>query len=276
MNHTPETQQERRIYLIQNLLNEDAQYQSIVIPESEVEQKQLLRALFNLRPPMPVSPDFLAVQDEYLTAEKERIGIVDACSLPTVPGNHRIFLWQGDITTLQADAIVNAANSALLGCFRPLHSCIDNLIHSGSGIELRLCCNEIMQKQGHEEPAGQAKITPGYNLPAHYVLHTVGPVVQGAVTPEDEALLASCYRSCLDLAQQQHLTSIAFCCISTGVFHFPNRRAAEIAVSTVEGWLAGHNSEIRVIFDVYKDEDDAIYRELLCGNREAEGKAGEC
>ena len=174
-----------------------------------------------------------------------------------------LYLWQGDITRLAADAVVNAANSGMTGCYVPNHTCIDNCIHTFAGVQLRLACAGQMRAQGQEEPAGQAKITPGYNLPARYVLHTVGPIVQDTVTKEDEKTLASCYRSCLALAESCHLKSIAFCCISTGIFHFPNRRAAEIAVSTVKAYLAEHHSGLKVIFNVFKDEDYDIYRELL-------------
>ena len=183
--------------------------------------------------------------------------------LPACPRNGKIVLWQGDITTLRCDAIVNAANSQLLGCFSPCHSCIDNIIHTMSGVQLRLACHELMQAQGHEEPAGQAKITPGFNLPAKYVLHTVGPIIHDEVTPEAEALLASCYRSCLALAEQKELSSIAFCCISTGVYSFPRERAAEIAVGTVEEYLRKGTRIRRVIFNVFTDADLEIYWKLL-------------
>jgi len=254
-------QKERRQFLIRCLLNEDAQYRSLAVPETDAGQRRLLRALLNVRPPLPVSADFLRVQDEYLTQAALGRGIVRLDGLsPALPD---LYLWQGDITRLAADAIVNAANSGMTGCYVPNHACIDNCIHTFAGVQLRLACAEMMRAQGREEPAGRAKITPGYNLPAKYVLHTVGPVVQGEITPEDEAVLASCYRSCLELAEKHRLLSVAFCCISTGVFHFPNRRAAEIAVKTVKGYLAEHHSKIKVVFDVYKDEDYAIYRELL-------------
>ena len=161
------------------------------------------------------------------------------------------------------DAIVNAANSGLLGCFRPLHNCIDNCIHTMAGVELREKCLEIMERQGHEEVTGTAKITPGYNLPARYVLHTVGPIVSGSLTGREEELLASCYRSCLDLAAATNLTSIAFCCISTGVFMFPNKRAAEIAIKTVLDWLTKTQSQMKVVFTVFKDVDREIYHSLL-------------
>ena len=254
-------QKERRRFLIRCLLNEDGRYRSAAIPEADAEQKLLLRALLNVRPPRPAGAEFLRVQDEYLTQAALDKGIVRLDDLPPVQPD--LYLWQGDITRLAADAVVNAANSGLTGCYVPNHACIDNCIHTFAGVQLRLACAGQMRAQGHEEPAGQAKITPGFNLPARYVLHTVGPVVQDAVTPEDEATLASCYRSCLTLAEEYRLGSIAFYCISTGIFHFPNRRAAETAVHTVQEFLAGHPSGIKVIFNVFKDEDYAVYRELL-------------
>jgi O-acetyl-ADP-ribose deacetylase (regulator of RNase III) len=257
------THEEQRIYLIQELLAEDSRFQNIEIPSGENEQKDLLRSLMNIRPPKPISVNFLAVQDEYLIFEREHTGIVDAETLPAVSINNRISLWKGDITTLKADAIVNAANSALLGCFHPLHSCIDNLIHSKSGIQLRLLCNEIMQEQGHDEPTGCAKITPGFNLPCKYILHTVGPIIDGDITEKDCIDLASCYKTCLDLASESGCKSIAFCCISTGVFHFPNQKAAEIAVSTVVNRLKNNSAVQKVIFNVFKEKDYAIYNKLL-------------
>ena len=257
------THEEQRRYLIRKLLAEDAQYQSIVIPEETQGQKDLLRALMNVRPPMPIDQDFLTVQDEYLSAERDMEGVVDVHSLPPLRCDERLVLWQGDITTLNADAIVNAANSGMRGCFRALHSCIDNIVHSKSGIQLRLCCDEMMNQQGYEEPTGQAKITPAFNLPSRYVLHTVGPIVEGRVSQHDRELLASCYRSCLKLAAENGLESIAFCCISTGIFHFPNQDAAEIAVKTVTGFLQAPSSIQKVIFNVFKDADKQIYRGLL-------------
>ena len=257
------THDEQRRWLIQELLAENSQFQNTALPADAQRQRELLRALMNVRPPMPIDGAFLAVQDEYLSAERDMAGVVDACALPALRADERLVLWQGDITTLKADAIVNAANSALLGCFQPLHSCIDNIIHSKSGIQLRLCCDGLMNRQGHAEPAGQAKITPGFNLPARYVLHTVGPIIHRRVTQRDRELLASCYRSCLGLAAENGLASVAFCCISTGVFHFPNREAAEIAVATVRECLNGQTSIQRVIFNVYKDTDAQIYRGIL-------------
>ena len=212
---------------------------------------------------MPVSEEFLQIQDAFLKEMTEGKGIVDADSLPPCAGDPRLVLWQGDITTLRCDAIVNAANSQMLGCFSPCHGCIDNIIHTMSGVQLRLACHGVMQKQRHEEPTGQAKITPGFNLPAKYVLHTVGPIINDEVTPKAEALLASCYRSCLELAEQHNLQSIAFCCISTGVFSFPPDLAAEIAIRTVEEFLQKETGIRRVIFNVFKDSDLEIYQRLL-------------
>ena len=180
-------QEERRIWLIRELQREMPQYQDIRIPVTEKEQWNLLRSLFNVRPPYPASQEFLKVQDEYLSELVRSRGIVDAESLPASELDPRITLWQGDITTLLCDAIVNAANSALLGCWQPCHSCIDNMIHSLSGVQLRIKCNEIIQEQGHEEETGTAKITPAFNLPCKYILHTVGPIVHGRVTEKDFA-----------------------------------------------------------------------------------------
>ncbi len=258
------TQQERRRWLIHALLKEMPQYQYPVFPYTQERQWRLLRSLMNVRPPEPVSAEFLQVQDDYLQEMTREKGITEADSLAPCPVNSRIVLWQGDITTLRCDAIVNAANSQLLGCFQPCHSCIDNIIHTMSGVQLRLACHEIMEKQGYEEPTGQAKITPGFNLPCRYVIHTVGPIVNGPLTQTHEELLASCYRSCLDLAQESKAGSIAFCCISTGVFAFPQQRAAEIAVRTVTDWLEENPGGVnRVIFNVFKDEDREIYEQLL-------------
>ena len=237
--------------------------QADAFPQDEAAQRQLLRSLMNVRPPLPLKPDFLAMQDALLSAEREEKGVVDADLLPEVPGRPGIVLWQGDITRLKADAIVNAANSALLGCFHPCHGCIDNAIHSAAGLQLREACFRLMQAQGHPEPNGRAKLTEGYNLPARYVLHTVGPIVQGHVTRQDREELASCYRACLDAAAEHGLGCVAFCCISTGEFHFPNREAAQIAVDTVDRFLRRSTSIRKVIFNVFKDLDADIYRALL-------------
>ena len=255
--------EEQRKWLIQQLLDEDIHYRQYSIPADEQEQKDLLRSLMNVRMPKAISKEFLAIQDEYLTEENAQGTITDIADLTPTTQDERIYLWQGDITALKVDAIVNAANSQMCGCFRPMHNCVDNIIHSKAGIELRLRCNDIMRAQGHEEPTGKAKITPGYNLPCKYVLHTVGPIVEGRLQKKHEEQLASCYRSCLELAQQYGVQSIAFCCISTGVFMFPNKRAAEIAVQTVRQYYEETGSQMKVIFNVFKDEDLAIYNEIF-------------
>ena len=251
------TQAERRMFLIQKLLDEAQQYHDLSVPQDSVEQKKLLRSLMNVRPPRPIGADFLTVQDAYLQEEAARKGVTDIADLTPVEAG--IYLWQGDITTLKCGAIVNAANRGMTGCYVPCHGCIDNAIHTFSGVQLRLTCEELMEKQGHEEPTGQAKLTPAYNLPCDYVLHTVGPIICGRVTRRDRELLASCYRSCLELAQRNKIKSVAFCCISTGEFHFPNEEAAKTAVDTVRRY----KRDTEVIFNVFKDEDYEIYRDLL-------------
>lgn len=257
------THSEQRQYLIKELLSEFPQYREMEIPENTEEQKRLLRSLMNIRPPRPIGREFLKVQDEYLSGEVQAKGITDSDTLPVSPLNDRLVLWRGDITTLRVDAIVNAANSALRGCFVPCHSCVDNIIHSVSGIQLRLACDELMTEQGHEEPTGKAKMTPAFNLPCSYVLHTVGPIVSGILTEKHCEQLAGCYRSCLELASEKGLRSVAFCCISTGEFHFPQRKAADIAVQTVSDFLQTDIRIEKVVFNVFKQEDYDIYREIL-------------
>jgi O-acetyl-ADP-ribose deacetylase (regulator of RNase III) len=254
-------QEERRRYLIQYLQDETPKYKDTEIPDDVQTQKRLLRSLMNVRSPKPISDEFLRVQDEYLQEELAQKQITSVSDL--TPLEQGIYVWQGDITTLACDAIVNAANSGMTGCYYPCHGCIDNAIHSYAGVQLRLDCDAIIKAQGHEEPTGTAKITKAYNMPCKYVLHTVGPIISGPLTKQDEDLLASCYRSCLELAEDYGLKSIAFCCISTGEFRFPNQRAAEIAVETVRQHRAQTQSGIEVIFNVFKDIDDYIYRELL-------------
>ncbi|MDE7261972.1 MAG: protein-ADP-ribose hydrolase [Oscillospiraceae bacterium] len=254
------TQTERRITLIKRLLDEQPRYRKISVPHDETEQRRLLRSMMNVRIPQQLSNDFLMMQDEYLREELAQRGITDIIDLS--PITNGMYLWQGDITTLRCDAIVNAANSGMTGCYVPCHRCIDNCIHTYAGMQLRLECAAIMQEQGHEEETGRAKITKAYNLPCKYILHTVGPIISGPLTVQDEDLLASCYRSCLELAERHSIKSIAFCCISTGEFHFPNDRAAEIAVQTVKQYKKQH-SEVKVIFNVFKDVDYKIYRNLL-------------
>ena len=247
------------------LLTEMPEYQPKAqkFPQDAASQRRLLRSLMNVRPPMPLKREFLAMQDDLLSAERDSKGVVDGTALPAVNSHPRIAVWKGDITRLKVDAIMDADNSALLGCFCPCHGCIDNAIHSAAGLQLRDECSQIMQAQGHPEPNGRAKLTKGYNLPARYVLHTVGPIVQGRVTARDREELASCYRSCLELAAEHGLESIAFCCISTGEFHFPNQEAAEIAVRTVTDFLRQDTSIKKVIFNVFKDIDAQISRRIL-------------
>ena len=257
------THDEKREYLIRELLSELPQYSDMEIPDNEDEQKRLLRSLMNIRSPRPISDEFLKIQDEYLSEEVARKGVTDSASLPASSLDSRLVLWRGDITTLKIDAIVNAANSALRGCFVPCHSCVDNIIHSVSGIQLRLACDKIMNEQGHDEPTGTAKITPAYNLPSKYVLHTVGPIVSGYLTDKHCRQLADCYRSCLELAADNGLKSIAFCCISTGIFGFPGDEAAAIAVGAVKNWLLESGYDMRIVFDVFLDKDLAIYKDVL-------------
>ena len=254
-------QEDRLNYLIRYLLQEKEEYQEISVPTELADQKRLLRSLMNVRLPAPVHSEFLKIQDEYLQEEAAARGITRIETLS--PVSEGIYLWQGDITTINCDAIVNAANSQMLGCFIPCHGCIDNAIHSAAGIQLRLECARIMAQQRTEEPTGKAKITKSYNLPCRYVLHTVGPIIRGTVTSEDCQLLAGCYRSCLELAAAHDLKSIAFCCISTGEFHFPNELAAEIAVQTVRDFQKDSQNHMEVIFNVFKDSDYEIYKRLL-------------
>ena len=254
-------QSEKRLFLIQSLLKENQEYRDMNIPAEPEHQRQLLRGLMNIRMPRRIGADFLKMQDEYLQSETVAKGITDIADL--TPIQQGLYLWQGDITTLKCDAIVNAANSGMTGCYIPNHRCIDNAIHTFAGVELRLACEEMMEQQGYPEPTGQAKITPAFNLPCRYVLHTVGPIINGRVTKEDEELLASCYRSCLELAAENSLESVAFCCISTGEFHFPNEQAAQIAVETVKQFINRKTSVKKVIFNVFKDLDKAIYEKLL-------------
>lgn len=252
-------QTERRKYLIEYLLSE--RNESAAIPNDTEEQKRLFRALVNIRMPKSASREFLKIQGEYLREELLLKGITDIAELnPIMPD---IYLWKGDITTLKCDAIVNAANSRMLGCFCPNHNCIDNAIHTFAGVELRKSCYDIMSLQGREEPVGRAKITPGYNLPCRYIIHTVGPMVCGDLDGTHEKQLSNCYRSCLALADKNFLESIAFCCISTGEFRFPNERAAKIAVQTVGEYKKETKSKIKVIFYVFKEYDHEIYKKLL-------------
>lgn len=255
------TQSERLEYLIKYLLDERGLQQPL--PDDAEERFRLFRALVNTRDPMEDEADFLTVQDEYLRSYIAEKGITRASELPRCSGDNRISIWQGDITLLEADAVVNAANSAMLGCWVPNHACIDNCIHTFAGVQLRRDCSRIMRAQAHEEPTGTAKITPAYSLPSRFVLHTVGPIISGPVTEHDKELLASSYRSCFELAEENGLESIAFCCISTGVFRFPNDLAAKVAVKTVQECLDGAKSVKHIIFNVFKDIDKSLYENML-------------
>ena len=246
-------------FLIDYLLKEDSQYSEMQVPSDLHGKRDLFRALCNVRWPKPVSEEFLRLQDEELQAQLQEKGVVE---LPDVP----MQIWQGDITRLKVDAIVNAANSQMLGCFHPLHKCIDNAIHSAAGVQLREECHWLMLQQGREEPTGQAKITKAYNLPCKYVIHTVGPIIpNGIPTDFNKEQLASCYRSIMACADENGLESVAFCCISTGEFRFPNGLAAEIAVKTVKDYLLAHpNTSLKyIVFNVFKDVDREIYQRLI-------------
>ena len=245
-------------FLINYLLSE--RNEEIEISEDENAKFRLYRSLVNIRPAMPASAEFMRVEDEFLTEFTNNKGITDISDLVSI--EDKIYLWQGDITTLKCGAIVNAANAGLTGCYQPCHNCIDNCIHTFAGVRLRFKCNEIMQAQGYEEPTGQAKITPAYNLPCDYVIHTVGPIVSGRLNNEHCRLLESCYKSCLEIAIENNIQSVAFCCISTGVFSFPQERAAEIAIKTVREHLKIYDN-IQIIFNVFKEDDYEIYRRLL-------------
>ena len=258
------TQTEKRLWLIEYLLSENVRYKGVEIPTDSEEQFNLYRSLVNVRMPEKVSEKYLKIEDEFLSQENAEKSITDIADLKPVKDD--LYIWQGDITSLKVDAIVNAANSQMLGCFVPCHRCIDNCIHTFSGIRLRQKCDEIMKKQNAPEPTGKAKITPAYNLPCKYVIHTVGPIVMDYVTDKQRELLASCYEECLKCADENGLESIAFCCISTGEFHFPNDEAAQIAVKTVEEYKNKTNSKIKVIFNVFKDLDRDIYERILSDN----------
>lgn len=220
------------------------------------------RHLVNVRPPKAISEEYLEHEDRFLKANNNQEEAVVLEDLTPAEGDN-IYLWKGDITTLAVDSIVNAANSELLGCFIPNHNCIDNIIHTKAGIRLRLACHEIMTEQGKKEPVGKAKLTPAYHLPANNIIHTVGPTASGRVTRINQKLLAQTYQACLEMADRNQLESIAFCCISTGVFGFPNEPAAEIAIKTVHDYLIDHETDLKVIFNVYEDEDEAIYQKKL-------------
>lgn len=255
-------QQQRLEYLINELVRENPE-DGVWLEKRYGRTFAMLRGLLNLRQPDACSQEFLEVQDAFLQQMTQEKGIVDAQKLTPSAKDKRLHIWQGDITRLKADAIVNAANSQMLGCWEPNHGCIDNIIHTMSGVQLRKACDDIMKQQGYPEPAGQAKITPAYNLPSRYVLHTVGPIVHGSLKEEQRQMLRSCYWNCLELAAEQGLSSVAFCCISTGVFGFPNEPAAQIAVNTVLEFLQKKTTISQVVFNVFKEEDKILYQNLL-------------
>ena len=271
-------QRQRLDYLVDSFKDEAPEYRKVRVPNDTEGKQRLLRSLMNVRMPKPASSEVLSVQDTYLRGRALEKGIVNISEMPTVkeslgsthPFADNISIWQGDITRIAAEAIVNAANSQMLGCFIPMHTCIDNCIHTYAGIQLREDCarrmNSLRLKFGddYEQPTAIPMLTDAYNLPAKKVIHIVGPIVQYELTPQLEKDLEDCYRNTLNMCRDNGLNSVAFCCISTGVFHFPNKRAAEIAVQTATEWLDENPDCIeRVIFNVFKDEDKKYYEELL-------------
>lgn len=259
-------QAERRIWLIDALLNERPDGRGVAVPAGASEQRDLLRTLMNVRPPEALAAEVLNVQDAYLQQWLvERGGAADARTLPYC---NRIAVWRGDITLLKADAIVNAANSQMLGCFVPGHHCIDNAIHAYAGMQLRLICAGLMCKQGHEEPIARVKVTPAFNLPSSHIFHTVGPIVPSHKPgPREELLLRRCYTSCLEEATRRKLDTLAFCCISTGVFGYPQEAAARVAIDAVRHHLDHNDPNLKVIFNVFLASDESIYRNLLQADR---------
>lgn len=272
------TQDQRLNFLVRRFREDARDYQNIPTGETAEERRTILRSLMNIRMPGMLDQETMDIQDAYLLERNAEKGIVSPSEIETVAaslGSSHPFapvlsIWQGDITRLAADAIVNAANSQMLGCFVPMHTCIDNCIHTYAGVQLRAECHRQMRalrrKYGadYEQPTAVPMLTGGYNLPAKHVIHVVGPIVQGSLSPALEADLASCYRNVLDLCREHELRTVAFCCISTGVFRFPNDRATEIAVETVTRWLEQHEGSIdRVIFNVFKEEDLGLYEKLL-------------
>ena len=271
-------QEERLAYLVEAFKEDSEQYKSIKTPDDTEGKQRILRSLMNIRPPRKMPERVLNVQDAYLKARAEELGAVGLDDIPTVKESLRsrhqhadvISVWQGDIIRLEVDAIVNAANSQMLGCFIPMHTCIDNCIHTFAGVQLRAECAKNMQRlrllhgDDYEQPTALPMLTDAYNLPAKKVIHIVGPIVDGPLMPQHEWALSDCYRNTLDMCLENGLKSVAFCCISTGVFHFPNERAAQIAVQTVTDWLTKHPDAMdRVIFNVFKDEDRKYYEQLL-------------
>ncbi|MFN2927354.1 protein-ADP-ribose hydrolase [Lachnospiraceae bacterium YH-ros2228] len=262
------TQNQRLDYLVEKFKTDSVQYEDLKTPKDTEGKRRILRSLMNIRMPRRMDESVLRVQDDYLKERIRENGVVELSDIPVIRGG--LSIWQGDITRLAVDAIVNAANSQMLGCFVPMHTCIDNCIHTFAGVQLREECsrqmNQLRERYGrdYEQPTAVPMLTDAYNLPAKRVIHIVGPIVQYELTPELEKDLEDCYLNTLDMCLDHNLRSVAFCCISTGVFHFPNKRAAEIAVSTVDSWLSQHPGAMeRVIFNVFKDEDKKYYEELI-------------
>ena len=262
------TQEQRLDDLVEAFKADSVDYKDLQTPVDREGKQRILRSLMNIRMPGEMPDAVLKVQDEYLSGRADEKGIVRLSDIPVIRDG--LSIWQGDITRLAVDAIVNAANSQMLGCFVPMHTCIDNCIHTFAGVQLRAECNRQMNVlrerfgRSYEQPTAVPMLTDAYNLPAKKVIHIVGPIVQGCLTSELEKDLADCYRNTLDMCLENGLKSVAFCCISTGVFHFPNKRAAEIAVSTVRDWISSHPKSMeRVIFNVFKEEDRKYYEELL-------------
>ena len=261
-------QEERLDYLVEEFKADSDEYKDLRTPSNGDEKRRILRSLMSIRMPKEMSSEVLKVQDEYLTERANEKGVVNLSDIPVIRDG--LSIWQGDITRLSVDAIVNAANSQMLGCFVPMHTCIDNCIHTFAGVQLRSECNRQMSElrirygRDYEQPTAVPMLTDAYNLPAKKVVHIVGPIVQYRLTPELEKDLENCYRNTMDMCADNELKSVAFCCISTGVFHFPNKRAAEIAVKTVTDWLSNNPGKVeRVIFNVFKDEDKTIYEKLI-------------
>lgn len=262
------TQDQRLAYLVKEFKADSDEYKDLQMPSDTNGKRRVLRSLMNIRMPQRMDESVLSIQDDYLKERIRENGIVELSDIPVIRDG--LSIWQGDITRLAVDAIVNAANSQMLGCFSPCHTCIDNCIHTFAGVQLRAECNRQMnllrKKYGrdYEQPTAVPMLTEAYNLPAKKVVHIVGPIVQYKLTTESEKDLADCYRNTLDLCMENGLVSVAFCCISTGVFNFPNKRAAEIAVQTVTDWIEEHPGCMeRVIFNVFKDENKKYYEELV-------------
>ena len=252
---------EKLLYLI-NYLAKENKINIGELPSNEIELKNLFRSLINMRPPNNISEDYLKIEDEFLQEELDKKLITNIENLKPIKNN--LYIWKGDITTLKIDAIVNAANSSMLGCFYPMHKCIDNAIHSAAGTRLRLFCRDIINKSGGYLETGEAKITPAFNLPCKYVLHTVGPIIKDKVSKKDEELLSLCYKSCLNLVVENNIESVAFCCISTGEFRFTNDLAVDIALSSVNNFLKENKERnIKIVFNVFKDIDYELYNKKI-------------